>query len=124
MINAVLWQHVSFCSVRYVMSISPIYHKNNVCLFKILRVSTPKCHYQALINKKKANIFNFFRMKNNYFLQFLCMYRAFCIDRPMHNIHIKDEFVYLKYFYMFRFICIIFRESSCQFDKVTKSVKL
>jgi len=24
-----------------------IYHKNNVCLFKILRFSAPKYHYQA-----------------------------------------------------------------------------
>jgi hypothetical protein len=59
MINAELWQHVSFCSMRSVMSINPFYHKNNVRLFKIPHVSTPKVHYQALINKTKANVFNF-----------------------------------------------------------------
>jgi len=41
-------------------------------------------------------------MKNNSFLQSLCMYRAFCIvyhlDRPMHNIHFNNEFLYRKYF--------------------------
>jgi len=35
------------------MSINPtmVCYKNNICLFKILRVLTPKDHYQARKNK-------------------------------------------------------------------------
>jgi len=67
-------------------------------------------------------------MKNNSSLQYICMYRAFYIvyhlDRPMHKVPINNEVFYVKCFYMFRCICIIFRESSFLFDKVTKSVKV
>jgi hypothetical protein len=46
------------------------------------------------------------------------------LGQPVHNIHINNEFLYRKYSYMFRCICIIFRESYFPFAKVTKSVRL
>jgi len=49
---------------------------------------------------------------------------GYYLDQPLNNIHINNVFLYHKYCYKFRHICIIFRETYFLTAKVTELVRL